>query len=89
MSDTATNGVGISPIGAISNAIGSVFGFLQTNKEEDIAYQVWLNSAVPQGGIYISKEEDGNGSNNLIIIGILAITLVGIVFAISFKRKNN
>lgn len=77
----ATSGIA----GAIASVVGSISNIFVANKQEDIAYQQWLNLAVPglQEFYHYEEKED----NSFMIIAILGLVLIVVVIAVVWIRK--
>jgi preprotein translocase subunit Sec61beta len=74
-----------SPVGGIAGAVASVVGSISNifvaNKQSEITYQQWLNSATPGLVDYFDFEQPKDNSKVLIVAmsAILALIIIAII----------
>ncbi|MEM1122743.1 MAG: hypothetical protein AAGJ18_20025 [Bacteroidota bacterium] len=79
------------PISAIANAVGdvatAVFGFLGKKQQTEQLKETRRIQSLPQYKDIFSPYRSELGNRNLIILGIMALMVVGVVVAIALKKE--
>ena len=78
----STKSSGADPISAIANAVGEGFKIFQVSQTRKLAYQDWLNAAVPQRRELWSIEpaQDNTPTILMIMAALVAVVVIAAVY---------
>jgi hypothetical protein len=87
MAENTTSPVG-EIAGAVASVVGSISNIFVANKQSEITYQQWLNSATPGLVDYLDFEQPKDNSK-VLIIAMSALLALIIIAIIVIRGKSN